>query len=123
MSERGAVVFHDRTGTQAIAGFLRQGSGPAVVLVHGVGLQASVWEEQISTLSKHYDVIAIDMLGHGGSSLPPSDARLSDYADQLLAVLDHMGLQQAHLVGHSMGALVALEFPFRTPPGLPVSPR
>src|SRR5580704_8984152 len=83
MSERGAVVFRDRTDTQVITGFLRQGSGPAVVFVHGVGLQASVWEEQISTLSKHYDVIAIDMLGHGGSSLPPSDARLSDYSDQL----------------------------------------
>jgi flavin reductase (DIM6/NTAB) family NADH-FMN oxidoreductase RutF/pimeloyl-ACP methyl ester carboxylesterase len=115
MSERGAVVFRDRTGTQVITGFLRQGSGPAVVFVHGVGLQASVWEEQISTLSKHYDVIAIDMLGHGGSSLPPSDARLSDYSDQLLAVLDQLGLQQAHVVGHSMGALVALEFALSHP--------
>lgn len=87
-----------------------RGLGPTVVLIHGVGMRADVWAPQIAALAAGYDVVAYDMLGHGGSSLPPEEPRLADYADQLLALLDHLGIAAAHVVGHSMGALVALEF-------------
>lgn len=115
MSEQGAVSYQDRTGAPARAAFIRRGRGEPVLLVHGVGMQASVWADQIEELSKRYDVVAVDMLGHGGSSLPPADARLSDYADALLALIDGLGLKQVHLVGHSMGALVSLEFALSHP--------
>jgi len=115
MSEGGTIRYRDRTGTEAATRFIRRGSGPAVVLIHGVGMQASVWEAQIAALSKKHDVVALDMLGHGGSSLPPADARLSDYADQILALLDGLALTTAHVIGHSMGALVALEFALSHP--------
>jgi (E)-2-((N-methylformamido)methylene)succinate hydrolase len=110
MSEDDVVRFRDRTGESATTRFMRLGAGPTVVLLHGVGMQRSVWEDQIASLSKNYDVIAMDLLGHGGSSLPPPDARLSDYADQILGLLDQLQLMKAHVIGHSMGALVALEF-------------
>ncbi|MDQ0475360.1 alpha/beta fold hydrolase [Labrys wisconsinensis] len=115
MSDGSTIRFRDRTGGQATTRYLRRGAGPAVVLVHGVGMQASVWEAQIAALARHYDVVALDMLGHGGSSLPPADAGLADYADQVLALMDGLGLRKAHLVGHSMGALVALEFALSHP--------
>jgi flavin reductase (DIM6/NTAB) family NADH-FMN oxidoreductase RutF/pimeloyl-ACP methyl ester carboxylesterase len=94
---------------------LRAGRGEPVILVHGVGMAAEIWRPQLDALSQRYDVIAYDMLGHGGSDLPPREARLSDYADQLHAVMDELGLARAHLVGHSMGALVVLEFALAYP--------
>jgi pimeloyl-ACP methyl ester carboxylesterase len=95
--------------------FLRQGGGEAVILIHGVGMDASIWAPQIAALSRGYDVIAYDMLGHGGSALPPVEPRLADYAGQLLALLDTLGIDAAHIIGHSMGALVALEFALTYP--------
>jgi (E)-2-((N-methylformamido)methylene)succinate hydrolase len=90
--------------------YRREGHGTAVILIHGVGMDSSIWSLQIEALAQGHDVIAYDMLGHGGTTLPPTDARLSDYADQLLSLMDRLDLDKAHVVGHSMGALVALEF-------------
>ncbi|WP_119304902.1 alpha/beta fold hydrolase [Dongia deserti] len=104
-----------RDGETGATTGLRAGQGQPVILVHGVGMSAEIWRPQIEALSQRYDVVAYDMLGHGGSDLPPRDARLSDYADQLLAVLDGLGIACAHLVGHSMGALVVLEFALSHP--------
>jgi len=78
-------------------------------------MAASIWTPQLAALSPDFDVIAFDMLGHGGSSLPPEDARLSDYSDQLLNLIEGLGLERPHIVGHSMGALVALEFALTHP--------
>jgi pimeloyl-ACP methyl ester carboxylesterase len=80
------------------------------VLIHGVGMNASIWTPQIEALRNEFDVVAYDLLGHGNSSRPSADVKLSDYADQLLAVLDALRLETAHVAGHSMGALVALDF-------------
>jgi (E)-2-((N-methylformamido)methylene)succinate hydrolase len=107
--------FRDRTGAPATTTYLRRGRGPTVLLVHGVGMRAAMWEPEIAELAKTYDVIALDMLGHGGSSRPPADARLSDFSGQLLALLDALGVQRASVIGHSMGALVALEFALSHP--------
>jgi pimeloyl-ACP methyl ester carboxylesterase len=90
-------------------GFLRSGSGFPLVFIHGVGMNADIWRPQIEAFSADHDVIAVDMLGHGGSTLPPEAPLLSDYADQIVSLLDSLGIEQAHLVGHSMGALVSLQ--------------
>lgn len=81
-----------------------------LVLIHGVGMNQSVWSEQIEALSARYRVIAYDMLGHGGSALPTPAPTLDEYASQLERLLDTLQVERAHVVGHSMGALVALEF-------------
>lgn len=86
------------------------GVGEAVVLVHGVGMAHEVWQPQVDDLVRDHPVVAYDLLGHGGSQLPPVDAGLADYGAQLLALLDHLGIARAHVIGHSMGALVALQF-------------
>ncbi|MEW6345918.1 MAG: alpha/beta fold hydrolase [Pseudomonadota bacterium] len=87
-----------------------------VVLIHGVGMNQSVWSSQIEPLTAAgYRVAAYDMLGHGESALPTAAPTLDEYASQLNALLDAMGVERAHVVGHSMGALVALEFALTHP--------
>lgn len=91
------------------------GAGEPVVLIHGVGMQQAVWTPQVRGLSGQCQVITYDMLGHGGSRIPPEDVTLADYAAQLAQLLDHLQITVATVVGHSMGALVALEFAIRYP--------
>ena len=98
--------------------YLASGQGPAVVLIHGVGLNKEMWGAQFVGLAPHYQVIAYDMLGHGSSPRPASGADLHDYAEQLLELLDHLQIAQATVIGFSMGGLVArafaLQYPART---------
>lgn len=96
-------------------GFIRAGSGTPVLLIHGVGMNAAIWQAQIELMKNRHDLIAVDMLGHGNSPLPPENTALSDFADQALRLLDHLGLASVSIVGHSMGALIALEIALRAP--------
>jgi len=91
------------------------GAGEPVVLVHGVGMAHAIWAPQAEDLARDRLVVAYDMLGHGGSDTPPEGVTLADYAAQLAALLDHLGIRAANVVGHSMGALVALEFALAYP--------
>ncbi len=91
------------------------GQGTPIVFIHGVGMQQDVWVPQVLGFARDHTVITFDMLGHGRSPLPPEAAALADYADQVKRLLDQLGLPRAHIVGHSMGALVALEFALREP--------
>lgn len=86
--------------------WLERGEGEALLLIHGVGLNAEAWAPQIAALSETHRVIALDMPGHGGSAL--AGPELADYVAQAIALLDHLGLAAANVVGHSMGGLVAI---------------
>ena len=103
------------SGTVDGTAFTVHGAGEPLVLVHGVGMGKEIWAPQIAAFSQDYQVIAYDMLGHGDSALPSADVTLRDYADQLARLLDHLGITAANVVGHSMGALVALEFALAYP--------
>ncbi|WP_206956118.1 alpha/beta fold hydrolase [Trinickia acidisoli] len=92
-----------------------RGACETVVLIHGVGMNQSVWSAQIDALTKRFRVVAYDMLGHGGSALPTAKPTLDEYAAQLEGLLDALHIERAHVVGHSMGALVALEFALTHP--------
>ena len=59
--------------------FIEKGEGEALLLIHGVGLNAEVWAPQIEAFSATHRVIALDMLGHGGSHPPPEGAVLDDF--------------------------------------------
>lgn len=84
------------------------GKGPPVLLIHGVGLNADAWEPQIVTLSGRHRVIAIDMPGHGESDLLPDGAGLADYVAAVAGLVDAVGVSPLPVVGHSMGAMIAL---------------
>ena len=80
------------------------GEGPLVVLLHGVGLRAEAWSPVIDALSDNFQVIAPDMPGHGESGPAASTATLADYVRAIAPTLD----REAIIVGHSMGAMIAL---------------
>lgn len=107
----GQTLRHSSSGTA----WIEAGEGEPLVLVHGVGMNRAVWAPQIEYLARNYRVIAYDMLGHGDSPLPPEDTRLEDLGRQLASLLDELEIECTHLVGHSMGALVALDFALRQP--------
>lgn len=91
------------------------GAGRPVVLIHGVGMQQAIWRPQVTALASKYQVITYDMLGHGASEDPDPQVTLTDFADQLQDLLGHLAAARVAIIGHSMGALVALEFALRSP--------
>jgi len=93
-----------------------EGSGPTVVLLHGVGGNHTVWNPVISLLSPHFHVIAPDLRGHGTTSTPSgSHFTFAELAGDVLALLDQKGVSAAHFVGLSGGALLALRLTLDKP--------
>jgi pimeloyl-ACP methyl ester carboxylesterase len=96
--------------------YVRAGSGPAVVLVHGFGSSLYTWKDVIPALALRHDVVALDLPGFGQSDQPP-DLSFADFPRAVLGLMDRLGIEKAALVGNSMGgaavALVAAEQPQR----------
>ncbi len=84
-----------------------EGKGPALLLIHGVGMCADAWEPQSRSLSRDHRVLAVNMPGHGGSDLLADGARLPDYVLWAASVIEALGLRHVSVAGHSMGALIA----------------
>ena len=79
----------------------------SVVFIHGVGLDLSLWQSQVDALKAKHHIITYDMLGHGLSPHAPTDISLSTLAKQLDNLLDYLKLKRVHLIGFSLGGLVA----------------
>jgi pimeloyl-ACP methyl ester carboxylesterase len=91
------------------------GTGPAVLLIHGVGLSHRIWSPVVPLISGGRRVITLDMLGHGSSPLPREGATIDDYATQAFYLLDHLDIGSCAVVGFSMGALVAQQMALDQP--------
>ncbi|HLI26791.1 MAG TPA: alpha/beta fold hydrolase [Chloroflexota bacterium] len=87
---------------------LEAGTGPPLLLLHGTGGHAESFIRNIVPLGAHFHVYALDLVGHGFSDKPPLDYTPRDYAAHVVAFLDAIGAQQAHLNGESLGGWVAL---------------
>lgn len=88
---------------------------PALVMIHGVGLDQAIWSSQVNALGKDLRVITYDMLGHGQSVDPPGPRKLEDFVKQLLDLLDYLELDRVGLAGFSMGGLVTQAFSLAHP--------
>ncbi len=84
------------------------GSGPAVLLTHGIGESLEFWQPQIEALGKMMRLVAWDMPGHGESDIPTAAMDLQALARSAWLLLDHLGIESAHLVGNSLGGAVSL---------------
>ncbi len=82
------------------------GRGPTIVLLHGVTLSVGVWARQFRDLPGTHRVIALDLRGHGQSIGGPGGYSFERLADDLVAVLEHLEVTGAVVVGHSMGGMV-----------------
>jgi len=79
-----------------------------VVLIHGVGLSHKIWESQINSFNN--TVLAYDILGHGNTPLTKSQISFDDFSLQLLNLIDELKFEKIHLVGFSIGSLIARNF-------------
>ncbi|CAA6814248.1 MAG: Unknown protein [uncultured Thiotrichaceae bacterium] len=87
-----------------------QGSGQAVLLIHGLGSCKEDWQPQISELAMHYQVIALDLRGHGNTSKPRNGYSIRQFTDDVLAFIDALDYSQIHLIGFSLGGMIAQQF-------------
>ena len=84
------------------------GSGHPLVLIHGFALDTRMWDYQFEAFAQHYRVVRYDMRGYG-KSLPPTDESYS-HTDDLMALLEHLRIDRAHVFGQSRGGAVAIDF-------------
>jgi pimeloyl-ACP methyl ester carboxylesterase len=91
--------------------YTRTGSGPPLVLFHGLGHRRQAWDAVVDRLAPHREVIAVDLPGHGES--PPLDMAgrtvLEVMSQGVIGVLDELGLERPHVAGNSLGGMIALE--------------
>ena len=83
--------------------------GPPVILLTGFAVGSGVWEYQIPALAQHYRVICLDNRGAGKTRAPTRPWSMKDMARDVVALMDHLDLPSAHIVGCSMGGMVAQE--------------
>jgi 3-oxoadipate enol-lactonase len=89
------------------------GSGPPLVLIHGFTLDTRMWDGQMSALAARHQVIRYDMRGFGQSALPAGESYTA--AGDLKALLDHLGVEKAAILGLSLGGGAAIDFALNFP--------
>jgi pimeloyl-ACP methyl ester carboxylesterase len=95
--------------------YVRAGRGPTLLLLHGLGCDHRTWEPVLARLSRHFTVIAPDLLGHGCSDKPRADYSVAGYANGVRDLLTVLGVDRATVVGHSLGGGVAMQFAYQFP--------
>ena len=88
--------------------FNKKNSVP-IVFIHGVGLDHQMWDYQINYFNE-YSTLTYDLLGHGKTPCDKDKLSLKDFSNQLLEILDHLGIEKINLIGFSLGSLIALDF-------------
>jgi len=80
-----------------------------IIFIHGVGLTKEIWKPQINFFKK-YNTLTYDLLGHGKTPLKKSQISFEDFSDQLLNLINELSFSKIHLVGFSLGGLIARHF-------------
>jgi pimeloyl-ACP methyl ester carboxylesterase len=93
-------------GEAVLCRYSEEGSGPAVVMVHGIGARRSLWQPLMQRLAPFHRCIAYDLRGHGDSPCPPVPYALDDLVRDLEALRAHLGIDRMHVVGHSLGGMI-----------------
>jgi pimeloyl-ACP methyl ester carboxylesterase len=92
--------------------FNKKEQSTPIVFVHGVGLTYEIWQPQLDFF-KDYSNLSYDILGHGKSSLKKQNISFDDFSDQLIELINELKIEKIHLVGFSIGSLIARNFATR----------
>src|SRR4051812_27256974 len=95
--------------------YVKTGSGPALLLLHGLGCDHTTWDPALRALATKFTVIAPDLLGHGASDKPRADYSVGGYANGMRDLLTVLGVDQVTVIGHSFGGGVAMQFAYQFP--------
>jgi len=109
-------VVLDKTMSESGIAYHRRGEGPVLLLIHGVGLMSQSWFQQLDALQNQFDIIAIDLPGHGESTPLVSNfekVNLSEYVNKITAFIREVHEGPYYICGHSLGALISLEIAAR----------
>ena len=85
------------------------GEGPPLLLIHGLGSSGRDWEMQIDAFSEYFQVVVYDVRGHGKSEKPPGPYSVPLFAEDCAELLKVLGFDRVHVVGISMGGMIALQ--------------
>lgn len=96
-------------------GSSRRSPAPALVLSNSLATDSALWDEVVGRLCADYRVLTYDTRGHGASLAPSPSARLADLADDLFAVMDGAGVDQAFIAGISLGGMTGLQCALQAP--------
>jgi pimeloyl-ACP methyl ester carboxylesterase len=110
-----ALTAHDMALHGHRVSYRQGGSGPALLLLHGVTNSSATWEPVAPGLGEHFTLIAPDLLGHGESATPRGDYSLGAHASGVRDVLTALGIERATVVGHSLGGGIAMQFAYQFP--------
>lgn len=89
--------------------YAEYGHGAPLILIHGLGSSSQDWEMQVPVLSRHYRLVVLDVRGHGRSQKPRERYSIQGFTADLVALIDHLQLGPAHVVGLSMGGMIAFQ--------------
>lgn len=110
MAVRQTIEIHGQPVT-----YHRMGSGPPILLVHGITSSSRTWKAVMPRLAGKHTVIAPDLLGHGRSSKPQGDYSLGAYASGMRDLLVALDVHKVTVVGHSLGGGIAMQFAYQFP--------
>lgn len=99
-------VSYEQTGPEG---------APVVVLAASLGATRAMWRHQVPVLAERFRVVAFDARGHGRSPVPPGPYALDDLVDDVVALLDRLGVERAHVAGLSLGGMTAMRLAAREP--------
>lgn len=94
---------------------MESGSGPPVIFVHGYTCDMDLWHEQIAAGASSFRCVGYDLRGHGATSSPGTGYGSQNHTDDLLGLMDALGIARAHVVGLSMGGGIALSLALNHP--------
>jgi pimeloyl-ACP methyl ester carboxylesterase len=95
--------------------YRQAGSGPVIVLIHGITSDSTTWARVMPYLARRFTVLAPDLAGHGASAKPRGDYSLGAHASNLRDLLAALGHDRASFVGHSLGGGIAMQLSYQFP--------
>ena len=104
------VTGNTASGTYYV--FNKKEQSIPMVFIHGVGLTYEIWQPQLDFF-KNYSNLSYDILGHGKSSLTKQNINFDDFSEQLIELINELKIEKIHLVGFSIGSLIARNFATR----------
>ena len=99
----------------ATISYVRSGDGPGVLFIQGVGVVGEGWRPQVDALSRHFTCISFDNRGIGASLLEDGALSIDAMAGDAIAIMDAEGIDRFHVVGHSMGGVIAQAVALQAP--------
>ena len=100
----------DRTGDGTAFDISGPENAPVIVLIHGLGMNRKMWQWHLPALAERYRVVCYDLAGHGESARPNARLSLPVFAEQLRALLNHLDIAKAAIVGYSLGGMINRRF-------------